>query len=388
MNDFFEILSKALDEESLLLLVLSKPDRREKTVAKALKIRPISLKDSLCYQMSSLIKTKEFHENLPKDKFEERMQNAFGTTYLHAHLCTKDADYFVKVKKNGQVAIKKTLPSHEKKRFEHNRSKNYLIPDKTPCPFLVETGVMNPNGSVRKKKYSKFRQINRFLELLNVIVPSLSKNKRLRIVDFGSGKSYLTFAVHHLFTQIHHRDVEMIAVDWNEQIIENCRAIAEKLSIEEISFRATSVGDLTIEGDLDLVISLHACDTATDDVLVKAIDFKAKAIFAVPCCHHELATTMQPQSMNAIMKYGILKEQMAALATDSLRAQILELHGYRTEVLEFIELEHTHKNLLIRGVKRDHPLTAESVAAKQAEFEKQKRTWGIEKFHLEALISC
>jgi SAM-dependent methyltransferase len=247
--------------------------------------------------------------------------------------------------------------------LEHNRVKSHVLSEHEPVPFLVEIGVMTPAGKVKASKQAKFRQINRFLEMVNDVISHLPPSGELRVVDFGSGKSYLTFALHHLITHVHRRTVHILGLDRQAHVIADCQRIAKKLGCAGLEFRVGEIGNEPLEGTVDLAVSLHACDTATDDALARAVAWRAAVILAVPCCQHELARKIHMLQLAAVHHQGILHAQFASLATDALRAQALEACGYKTQVLEFIELEHTSKNLLLRAVRRPGPSGADEGAA-------------------------
>jgi SAM-dependent methyltransferase len=233
----------------------------------------------------------------------------------------------------------------------HDRRKQYLLDEGTPVPFLVELGVMTPDGTVRRSRYDKFRQVNRFLELVDDVVPSLRPDGTLRIVDFGCGKSYLTFAIHHLLTEIRGRDVEIVGLDLKGDVIAACSALAERSGAEGLRFEQGDIAGFDAGERVDLVVSLHACDTATDEALAQAVRWDADAILAVPCCQKEAYRQLESSLLAPMLRHGLAKERFAALVTDTLRAQLLELHGYRAQLVEFVSLEHTAKNVLIRAVK-------------------------------------
>jgi SAM-dependent methyltransferase len=218
-------------------------------------------------------------------------------------------------------------------------------------PFLVELGVMTPDGRVRKSRYDKFRQVNRFLELVDDIVPSLRPEGTLRVVDFGCGKSYLTFAIHHLLTELRGRDVEIVGLDLKEDVIAACAALAERSGAAGLRFDRGDIAGYDAGGEVDLVVSLHACDTATDEALAQAVRWDADAILAVPCCQKEAYRQLESSLLAPLLRHGLAKERFAALVTDTLRAQLLELAGYRAQLVEFVGLEHTAKNVLIRATK-------------------------------------
>jgi SAM-dependent methyltransferase len=219
-------------------------------------------------------------------------------------------------------------------------------------PFLVELGVMNAQGKVLAAKYDKFRQINRFLEMIQDVTPYLSKDRRLNIIDFGCGKSYLTFALYHYLVHVLQMDVQMVGLDLKADVIAHCSDLAHKLGYEQLRFEVGDINRYDKVRQVDMVVTLHACDTATDAALDKAVRWDADVILSVPCCQHELFSQVKSAVLAPMLQHGIIKERFAALATDALRAQILDLVGYKTQILEFIDIEHTPKNLLIRAVKR------------------------------------
>jgi SAM-dependent methyltransferase len=233
----------------------------------------------------------------------------------------------------------------------HDRRKRYLLEEGRPVPFLVELGVMTPDGAVRKSRFDKFRQVNRFLELVDDVVPALRPEGTLRIVDFGCGKSYLTFAIHHLLTELRGREVEIVGLDLKEDVIAACSAFAERSNARGLRFELGEIEGYDAGGHVDLVVSLHACDTATDAALAQAVRWDADAILAVPCCQKEAYRQLESSLLAPLLRHGLAKERFAALVTDTLRAQLLELHGYRAQLVEFVPLEHTAKNVLIRAVK-------------------------------------
>ena len=266
--------------------------------------------------------------------------------YRQALLQAIDADWQVL----GDTVLRRpaTRPAASR---EHDRRKRRLFEEGSPVPFLVELGVMTRDGRVRKARYPKFRQINRFAELVAEVVPALPSHGRLRVVDFGCGKSYLTFAVHHLLTDVLGREVEMTGVDRRADVVNACSVLAERSGARGLRFETNDIADFTAGGEIDLVVSLHACDTATDEALARAVGLGAAAILAVPCCHKEAARQIASDSLAPLLRHGLAKERFAALVTDSLRAQLLELAGYRTQLVELVDPEHTAKNVLIRAVR-------------------------------------
>lgn len=256
----------------------------------------------------------------------------------------------------------------------HNRVKNYILPEGEAVPFLVQLGVMTTDGKVHAQKYDKFRQINRFLEFVDDILSEITAahedhfpNTPLRIIDFGCGKSYLTFAVYHYLVVKKGLQAEIFGLDLKKDVIEDCSRLASACGYDGLRFACGDIADYRAENagkgaPPDLVITLHACDTATDYALAFAIEHGARAILSVPCCQHELNTALgrsaPDEALNPLLKYGIVKERFAALATDVLRAETLNAHNYKTQLLEFIDMEHTPKNILIRAVLKDRATVA------------------------------
>jgi methyltransferase family protein len=241
-------------------------------------------------------------------------------------------------------------------------------------PFLVELGVMTPDGRVKQQRYAKFRQVNRFLELVGDVVDDLPGGV-LRVVDFGSGKSYLTFALHHLLTAVHEREVELVGLDLKEDVVRECEAIARRLDARGLRFEVGDIAGYSGLDGADLVVSLHACDTATDAGLERAVRWQAKVILAVPCCQHELMPQLENDPLGPLLRHGVLKERFAAEVTDAARAQLLGIVGYDVQLVEFVDLEHTPKNILIRASRRDRPRDA---ASAHADYRAFADTLGIE----------
>ncbi|MCH7685605.1 MAG: SAM-dependent methyltransferase [Planctomycetes bacterium] len=353
MSDFDTLLSDSFHGETCLLLVLSKKRRDADSPLDKLSVRPVRVGRENRFQFTLHSGSRETHENLTASEAIERIRRMFGPVFEHCHLYTTLADFSVRSKSCGSVKIKRKPPSKQPSADPHNRAKNYLIPPNVPCPFLAEIGVMTDSGKVKASRYAKFRQINRFLELVNEVLDNLPAEGLLNVVDFGCGKSYLTFALHHLLTVIRRREVHIVGLDRNAEVIHDCSRIADKLGCDHLTFQVSDIAEFQPEGQVHLSVSLHACDTATDDALAKAVGWETDVILAVPCCQHELAGTIDSPQLSPLQQHGILKERFAALATDALRAQALQLCGYRTQVVEFIDMEHTAKNILIRAVRSD-----------------------------------
>jgi SAM-dependent methyltransferase len=336
LTDLFEGLS-------LTRAVLSKP--RDRGLPAKVTVEPVELRHELVFQFTVQLHDRVAHENLAPDEARERL-GLLLADYGQGLLQTPEADWQVL----GEKVLRRP-PTRKAGARDHDRRKQYLLDEGTPVPFLVELGVMTPDGTVRRSRYDKFRQVNRFLELVDDVVPSLRPDGTLRIVDFGCGKSYLTFAIHHLLTEIRGREVEIVGLDLKADVIEACSALADRAGAGGLRFEQGDIASYDAGDRVDLVVSLYACDTATDEALAQAVRWKADAILAVPCCQKEAYRQLESSLLAPLLRHGLAKERFAALVTDTLRAQLLELHGYRAQLVEFVSLEHTAKNVLIRAVK-------------------------------------
>ena len=238
--------------------------------------------------------------------------------------------------------------------LSHNRKKTYLIEEGSQVPFMQDLGVMTKDGKIVHAKYDKFKQINRFLEFIEDIVPKLPTEREIQIIDFGCGKSYLTFAMYYYLKVVRNYDISVVGLDLKEDVIEHCNELKERYGYDKLKFIC---GDISTYNDavaVDMVVTLHACDTATDYALAKAVNWNASVILSVPCCQHELNGQIKNELLSPVLKYGLIKERMAALMTDGIRANLLEQMGYDVQVLEFIDMQHTPKNILIRAVRNGH----------------------------------
>jgi SAM-dependent methyltransferase len=385
MSSLAESLTAALNDDTFLRLTLSQPLQSTTGGSPKVTVRPILVRDGTLYQWTSRTGSQEHHENLSRQELEQRIAKVFGVTFGDAHLFTTAEDLSFKRHRSGQIRFKKSKPTLKATAdLSHNREKQYLIPAGVPCPFLIEIGVMLPGGQIRSAMYHKFRQINRYLEFVNDLLPHVPAEGTLNVVDFGCGKSYLTFALHHLLTRVHRRDVSIVGLDLKQDVIADCNRIAKILGCSGLSFEVGRIESFQPAGHVHLTVSLHACDTATDDALAGAIRWQSEAILAVPCCQHELNSLLNPQVLPGITEYGIFRERFAAMATDALRARLLDVHGYRTQVLEFIELEHTPKNVLLRAVRRG--ASSSDTEARKQHYDRLKNDLEIKSWHMEKAV--
>jgi len=348
-----ELLNTLAGQATLSHIQFQKP--RTTTLTKA-SIRPILIQNQLHYQITTQVNTQSLHVNLTQTDLISHVIQLMNTGFKQAILYTQDSEYHVLTNNKGKITILKkpvseTLIENSNTPLPHNRKKNYILQDGIPIPFLIELGIMNTAGKVLAKKYDKFKQINRFLDMIQDCLPALDLTQRIHIVDFGCGKSYLTFALYHYLANIHQLSLKVVGLDLKSEVIKDCSLLAQKLGFNDLSFFVNDIEHYHSEEPIDMVVVLHACNTATDAALEKAVQWKAKVILAVPCCQHELYNQIKNNELYPLFKHGIIKERIAALTTDALRAQLLEILGYKTQILEFIDMEHTPKNLLIRAIR-------------------------------------
>lgn len=349
MNELSKLLQENLNIE-FISATLSNPKKKDDV--QKVKVRPVLKKEVLYFQFESFRNNQAFHENVEEKKACEILLEYMGNM-RQMQMETQRADYTVLVSKKGKVTIKSKIKKGGKKKIDmsHDRKKKYVLEEGVPVPFLQDLGVMTQDGKIVRAKSDKFRQINRFLEFIEDILPELDKGRELTILDFGCGKSYLTFAMYYYLHELKSYDIRIIGLDLKTDVIRKCNELAKKYQYDKLMFLEGNIADYTGAEEVDMVVTLHACDTATDFALAKAIGWNAKVILSVPCCQHELNRKMKNDVLSPIMNYGLLKERMAALVTDGLRAEYLKREGYDVQVLEFIDMEHTPKNILLRAVK-------------------------------------
>ena len=349
MNELKNILEQNLND-NFISAVLSNP-RDEKLSAKV-KVRPVLMKDTRVYQMETFRGNQAFHENLSADEACEKMLEAMENM-KQMQLVTADAEFSVLISKKGKVTIKKKQKKAKMRPLDlnHNRKKQYILQEGVPVPFLQDLGVMTEEGKIVHARFDKFRQINRFLEIIEDGVRDYPYD-HLNIIDFGCGKSYLTFILYYYFAEIKKMNVQIVGLDLKEDVIKNCNLAAEKYGYHNLHFELGDINGYQTPFPVDMVVTLHACDTATDYALYNAVQWDAKMIFSVPCCQHELNGQIKTEQFSLLTRYGIIKERFSALATDAIRANLLEVCGYKTQLLEFVDFAHTPKNILIRAVQK------------------------------------
>lgn len=359
-SEIVEIIKKTLEEKKLKKVVFSSALKGE---VEKLNIKPVLIKDKVVYQLEEFRDNKAYHRNMEeREAFEyilsmsESFKNInFFSSTVELSMINNGKKLHVKRKNleenNGEILEIKS----------HNREKKYLIPEGTPVPFLIDLGIMDRDGKVLKNSYSKFRQINRYLEFIRDVIDELQEKhnlgEKIKVVDFGSGKSYLTFVLYYYLKFIREMDVLVVGLDLKKDVMEHCAGLAEKYGFHEMKFIYGDIKDFNELESVDLVFSLHACNNATDYALQKGLEMNAKAILAVPCCHKEFNQKLSKvkessleNSLSLLTEHGILMEKFSSLLTEGFRAGVLEMCGYRSTVMEFIDTEHTPKNLLIKAI--------------------------------------
>lgn len=359
-------LAGIFDEGELIRMIFSAKRRKSLEYNKVV-IRPVRLSGKMMFQAEYTFDKKVTHENLSADDALARALELVQSDFKQVNIFTASEDIQILASKPEKARITTKPATRAMPTLEHNRTKQYVIPDGVPCDFLIRLGVMDADGKVIQRHYSKFRQINRYLEIVEDVFPSLPKDKKLKIIDFGCGKAYLTFALYYDLRILHSRDVEIIGLDLKKDVIKFCSRIATDLHYDGLQFLMGDIADYT-EDHADMVVTLHACDTATDYALINAVSWGAPVILSVPCCQHELFSQIKNDLHQPMLKYGILKDRLTEYLTDGLRGLKLEAAGYDVALIEFTSLEHTARNIMIKAVKAGAPDSARAARA-QAQYE-------------------
>jgi SAM-dependent methyltransferase len=376
MNQIEELLKRVLT--SLLVDMVISGARGGGDFIK-IKVRPVMIRDSLYFQVSRYTDKQVFHENMTAEDALETLSGWILHDFRQAQIRMQDEMVTVLVSKKGKATIKsKKAACVETQNLEHNRKKQYIIKEGTAVPFMIDLGVMTESGKIIRTRYDKYRQINRFLEFIEDILPELPTDRTVHIIDFGCGKSYLTFAMYYYLKVLKHYDIRITGLDLKQKVIEDCQALADRYGYDGLQFLCGDIADYNGTDEVDMVVTLHACDTATDYALYKAVKWHASVILSVPCCQHELNRKMQCETLSGAFQYGLIKERTAALMTDAMRGQLLEMKGYKTQLLEFIDMEHTPKNILIRGVKSKGLLPKAARKQQMENYQKCRDFFGAE----------
>lgn len=376
MNQIEELLKRVLT--SLLVDMVISGARGGGDFIK-IKVRPVMIRDSLYFQVSRYTDKQVFHENMTAEDALETLSGWILHDFRQAQIRMQDEMVTVLVSKKGKATVKsKKAACIETQNLEHNRKKQYIIEEGTAVPFMIHLGVMTESGKIIRTRYDKYRQINRFLEFIEDILPELPTDRTVHIIDFGCGKSYLTFAMYYYLKVLKHYDIRITGLDLKQKVIEDCQALADRYGYDGLQFLCGDIADYNGTDEVDMVVTLHACDTATDYALYKAVKWHASVILSVPCCQHELNRKVQCETLSGAFQYGLIKERTAALMTDAMRGQLLEMKGYKTQLLEFIDMEHTPKNILIRGVKSKGLLPKAARKQQMENYQKCRDFFGAE----------
>lgn len=358
MSDLINTEEKELDSEikkilseDIIKIVLSNPkDTQFKKI--------VITKLENCYQAEKFTDKQAFHENLTNEQLAIFCYSNMDEGFKQLNAWNADTEFSIKISKKGKIFVNKSKSnSVVKTQSSNNRQKEYFLPEGEIIPPLVDMGIFSKDGKIINSMHSKYKQINKFLQFIDESIDKANL-KKLNIVDFGCGKSYLTFVVYYYLNYVKKVDATITGLDLKEDVIKKCQEAAVKYGYEKLRFLVGDVAMYESKEPVDMVITLHACDTATDFALYHAIRWNTKIIISVPCCQHELNSQVDSDNFGILTRYGLLKERTAAIMTDAIRANLLEYSGYRTQVLEFIDFSHTPKNLLIRAIKsnigKDH----------------------------------
>lgn len=366
MEKLYQTIENLLTE-NLYQIIISNPRNKEGTFK--IKIRPIMIKESLLFQETVFAGTRVLHDNFEGKDILERILSYMRADFKQLEAESRREKVTVLVSKKGKVTIKQQKMQNKEEAqlpdLSHNRRKKYILEEGKAVPFLIDLGVQTKDGKIVRAKYDKFKQINRYLEFVEDILPVFAKQDSIHIIDFGCGKSYLTFALYYYLHELKGYEVFITGLDLKADVIEHCSSLAAQYGYESLCFKKGDIAEFEGPRAVDMVVTLHACDTATDYALKKALDWNAKVIFSVPCCQHEVNRQIQNKEFTPVLKYGLLKERLSALITDGIRANLLEEMGYDTQILEFIDMEHTPKNILIRAVKKADKEAREAFSGKQ-----------------------
>jgi Methyltransferase domain len=368
-----ELVERLVVDATLTGATLSRPRVADPAQPRRISVDPVALRSGSRWRVRRHYERRTTDENVDGEALVALLEASIGPIYGQALLHEPEADWQV-LAGRGQPRVLRRPPTRRRATRAHDRAKRHLLPDGEAVPFLVALGVQSPTGSVRAQRRAKFRQVNRFVELVDDIVPALPPD-RVRVVDYGSGRAYLTFALHDLLTRVHGLEVDILGLDVKPDVVDECEALARRLRAEGLRFEVGDIAQADLDG-VDLVVSLHACDTATDAALERAVRAHAGVILAVPCCQHELLTQLKSDVLRPLLTHGTLRERFVAEVTDAARARLLQLAGYDVQVVEFVALEHTPKNVLLRATRTQRP--ARDRARLAAEYRAFASALGIE----------
>lgn len=350
MEELIKSIKEIVNEE-IIKVAISNKLNKEVEYNKINVVLKINNKGKKYYQIEKFTDKQVFHENIEFNNLEKELIKLVNNNYKQLSAWSNDKTFDLKISKKGKVFLgKKKSDNKNISNKSHNKEKNYILKEGMIIEPLIDLGVFTKEGKVINSKYDKYKQINRFIEIIDDEIKK-KDYKELTILDFGCGKSYLTFVLYYYFVEIKNIDVKMIGLDLKEDVIKKCNEIAKRYKYDNLHFELGDINGYKYENNVDMVITLHACDTATDYALYNAIKWNAKMIFSVPCCQHEFNSQIEPETLSIFSKYGIIQERVSALMTDAVRGNLLEAVGYKTQLLEFIDIAHSPKNILIRASK-------------------------------------
>lgn len=351
MEELKRTLEEVFKSEIIKIVISNKVKKGEKYNKIAINLKENN--KNKFYQIEKFTDKQVFHENIKINEISDKVSELIFGNYKQMTAWSNNEIFDLKISKKGKIFLGKKKNDNSKIVAKgHNKEKNYILKEGMIIEPLIDLGVFTKEGKVVNSKYDKYKQINRFIEIID---DEIKKNnyKELTILDFGCGKSYLTFVLYYYFVKIKNINVKMIGLDLKEDVIKKCNDIAKRYNYENLHFELGDINGFKYNNKVDMVITLHACDTATDYALYNAIKWNSKMIFSVPCCQHEFNSQMKANELSILTKYGIVQERVAALMTDSVRANLLECMGYKTQLLEFIDIAHSPKNILIRASKNN-----------------------------------
>ncbi len=350
-ENILEKLNQFINMQYFSKAIISNPIKKNETLPKKVDIKKIMLKNKICYQFAYYIDKKVTHENIEdSSQVINKIINIMSENFKQCDILADNSLTILMNKKgNFKITGVKKSTNIDASPLSHNKTKNYILKEGEYIDWLYQLGVMDKNGIVISHKQKKFRQINKFLEMLKDIEENLPKNSK--IIDMGCGKSYLTFAMYHYFNIIKDKNVTINGYDLKKDVVENCNSLAKQFGFKNLKFFNEDIQNIDEKENINMIISLHACDTATDYAIYFGVKLNCDVILSVPCCQHELFKQIKNDTLSSMLSYGILKERFSSLLTDSLRADALKLCGYKTNIIEFIDMEHTPKNIMIKAIK-------------------------------------
>ncbi|MCI5727696.1 MAG: SAM-dependent methyltransferase [Clostridium sp.] len=365
MKELLEAIEK-MTSEQLVKVVISNKVNKENKYNKIIFVLK-EKNNQKYYQIEKYTDKQVFHQNIEINMLNEKLIEYLSFDYKQASAWSKDSTYDLKISKKGKIFLGKKSNNNTKLiNLKHNKQKNYILKEGMIIEPLIDLGIFTKDGKVINSMYDKYKQINRFIEIIDDEIKKRDY-KELTVIDFGCGKSYLTFVLYYYFTKIKNINVKMVGLDLKDDVINKCNKIAERYGYDGLIFERGDINGYKYSDNVDMVITLHACDTATDYALYNAIKWNAQMIFSVPCCQHELNKQIHSENLSIINRYGIIQERMSALMTDAIRGNLLEYMGYKTQIMEFIDMVHSPKNILIRATKANISNDTKKKSIKEAE---------------------